>query len=99
MTSKIAIKKLAEAIFEFGELENGDGCLCPSVYVDMENRSGGNVIADVLYEKFHATHFSRVWQVKGKFVRIQLWKREAFGACEGGEIVYTETVNVSKKES
>lgn len=98
MQSKTAIKKLVGSIWKHGELGNGNGCLSPSTFAKFRLRSEYNFVSDVLHSKYGATHFSRVWQIKGKFVRIQLWKREGFGACDGGEIVYTETVKVSKKE-
>jgi hypothetical protein len=97
MTPEKALQKLADGIWDSGEISSGNGCLVPSEYIAEENRDEENSISDALYKKYGATHFSRVWQLKGKFVRIQLWKREAFGAClDYGDIIHTETIKVMK---
>lgn len=97
MTPKEALQKLAEGIFKHGEIGSGDGCFLPSIYAPIDRKDSEFVqISDALYEQFKATHFSRVWQVKGKFVKIDLWHGDGFGACLDMKIIHTETIKVGK---
>jgi hypothetical protein len=74
MNAKENLEILAKHIWKSGELKKGEGCLMSSDYYFGYND-------DPIIDEYHVTHYDRQWEEQGKYVKINLYEAEAFGAA------------------
>jgi hypothetical protein len=73
-------ERLARHIWKRGELKNREGCLVPSGYT--WNQNPDRLFDDPIIDEYRVTHYDRQWEELGKYVRINIYEAEAFGAAE-----------------
>ncbi|NCU32608.1 MAG: hypothetical protein EOM23_06710 [Candidatus Moranbacteria bacterium] len=82
------LEKLARQIWDHGQIKNGAGCLMPSEFHFGDND-------DPIIDTYDVTHYDRQWKETGKYVTINLYKAECFGACQKeGELKHSFVVEV-----
>lgn len=80
MEVKEALRILAEFIWDRGESKHmGNGCINPD-WIKHQDVPVAHAY-DVLVKEFDATHFDRRWEERGKSVRINLYRSDAYGAA------------------
>ena len=90
-----ALQIVASRILRYGPYREGSGCLIPSgILKDPQDEH--NLASDVLYNNYHATHFSLDWKdIKQGLVTITLLQCENFGASlDKGKEVLTKDINL-----
>ena len=73
-----ALHIIANGIWKHGEIYNGEGCLCPSGIV--ARVTDYHRASDILIDKLNVTHYSRMWNKRGKTVKLRWYRAEEFGA-------------------